>query len=373
MPELAAGGIVTEARVRLGTLMAVPDMLRKFGVDPRRVLVEFDLDPADFEDPDHTIPFATEGRILVRCAEVTRCPHFGLLTGQRATLSVFGALGFLVQSAPSVRTALRIATHHFRVHNPGAAVEVIEDGSYVTFRYTILQENMAGREQVLDEAMAVEFNVMRVLCGPDWLPNEVHFAHGPPPDRAPFRKFFRAALRFEQDETALVFGQHWLDAVPPGADPLLNRMMAQRVSELERFFGEDLVGQLRRMLPPLVAARSASLDDVARRVGLGPRTLIRRLAAEGTSFMQLREDARYLIASQLLETTHMLASDIAERIGYANPSAFTRAFLRWTGSGPADWRASRRKRFSKRPRTSGRSTKSDRPRAAGAGWTKRPK
>jgi AraC-like DNA-binding protein len=266
-----------------------------------------------------------------------------------------------------VRTALRIATHHFHVHNPGAAVHIIEDGLFITFRYTILQENMQGREQVLDEAMAVEFNVMRALCGDNWLPKEVHFAHAPPPDLVPFGKFFRAALRFEQDETALVFDRHWLDAVPPGADPLLNRMMAQRVSELELFFGEDLVGQVRQMLSPLVAARSGSLDDVARRVGLGPRTLIRRLAAEGTSFKQLHEEARYRIACQLLESTSMLASEIAERIGYANASSLTRAFLRWTGSGPAEWRESRRKR------ASGRSTNSDRPWAARAGSARRSK
>jgi hypothetical protein len=61
----------------------------------------------------------------------------------------------------------------------------------------------------------------------------VRFAHSSPPELAPFRKFFRAPLRFDAHETALVFARHWLDKAPAGADPLLNKMMAQRVNEME--------------------------------------------------------------------------------------------------------------------------------------------
>lgn len=327
--------------VRVGTLMAVPGLLREFGFDPARVLAEFDLAPAHFEDPDNTIPFATEGRILDRCAELARCPHFGLLAGQRVGLSLFGALGFLAQSAPDVRTALHLAVEHFRVHNAEAAIEIVEDGSSAAFRYTILQKNMKGREQVIDEALAVGFNVMRTLCGPHWLPQEVHFAHAPPPDHAPFRRFFQAALRFAHEDTALVFGRHWLDGAPAGADPVLHRMMAERVRDMESRFGEDLVSELRRMLPSLVRAHRASLPAVAQLFGIGPRTLSRRLAAEGTRFMQLREDACETLACQMLEDTSTPVNEVAERLGYANPSAFIRAFIRWTGIAPARWRASR--------------------------------
>ena len=105
-----------------------------------------------------------------------------------------------------------------------------------------------------------------------------------------------------------------------------------------------MAGQLRRRLPSLVTAHRASLAVVAKRVGLGARTLSRRLADEGTSFMQLREDVCYTLACQLLEGTHTAVNEIADYLGYAHPSAFTRAFRGWTGMGPAQWRASRRRR-----------------------------
>ncbi len=89
-----------------------------------------------------------------------------------------------------------------------------------------------------------------------------------------------------------------------------------------------------------VAAAKAQLIE-AERIGLGARTLSRRLAVEGASFRQLREEACYTLACQFLESTHLPANEIADLLGYANPSAFTRAFYRWTGMGPAQWRASR--------------------------------
>ncbi len=317
--------------------------MREFGLAPVLVLAEFGLTPAHFEDPENTIAFTTEGRLLGRCTELTRCPHFGLLTGQREGLSMFGALGFLVQSAPDLRSALDIAARHYQVHNPDAAVAIVEEGSFVTFRYTILRKEIDASAQILDEAMAIAFNVMRTLCGQNWLPNEVLFAHARPPDLAPFRQFFRAALRFDQDQTALVFGRHWLATVPPGSDPLLHRMMAERVRDIESHFGENLVSELRRMLPTLVKEHRASLAVVAQLFGFGARTLNRRLAAEGSSFLQLREEACATLACQLLENTGTPVSDIAYLPGYANASACTRAFHRWTGMGPAQWRASRRR------------------------------
>ncbi|HSG23140.1 MAG TPA: AraC family transcriptional regulator [Azonexus sp.] len=340
----AAASVSREHRVRVGALTAVPKLLREFGLDPGRVLAEFGIGPEHFEDPDNTIAFATEGRLLSRCAALSRCPHFGLLAGQREDLSVFGALGFLVQSAPDVRSALAIAERHYRVHNPDAAIQISEDGAFVTFRYTILQKGIEGREQILDEAMAIAFNVMRSLCGHSWLPNEVLFAHARPADPIPFRQCFHAAVRFDQNETALVFSRHWLDAVPPGANRLLYKIMAERVRDIESHIGEDFVTELRRLLPSLITARGASISVVARFFGLGTRTLSRRLAEAGASFMQLREEACETLACQLLEDTCMPVNEIAYLMGYANASAFTRAFERWTGMGPAQWRKANCKR-----------------------------
>jgi AraC-like DNA-binding protein len=351
--KLAGRGPVTTGLVRVATLMPVPELLRQHGVDPARVFAEFGLKSDYFDDPENTIPFATMSQFQRRCAELAHCPHWGLLTGQRDHASALGAVGFLMENSSDVRSALGELVRHHRTHNPNATVSLAEGDSFATLDYTILHAGLEQPEQILDAALALGFNLMRELCGQDWLATEVRFAYPRPRDVTPYRQFYGNTLRFDAGETALLFDRRWLDKPIVRADPLLHLMMTDRVSELESHLGDDLVGQIRRVLPALVTAGGASLAVVARHVGLGARTLNRHLAAERTSFVRLREEARYAIACQLLEGSHLLASEIADRVGYANPSAFSRAFVRWSGVAPAQWRASKRRQSSRRPRSSG--------------------
>jgi len=195
---------------------------------------------------------------------------------------------------------------------------------------------------------------MKSLCGQDWRPSQVRLAHARPDDVAEFRRVFHADLYFDAAETARVFSRSCLDKVPLTADPVLHRMMTHRVSELTLSAGEDVVGQLRRVLPWLLTTRNVSLAAAAKAVGLSARTLNRRLADEETSFTELRDDVCFAIASQLLEGTRMPVGEVATLLGYANLSASTRAFTRWSGMGPAQWRAARSKRRGRRSGGGGR-------------------
>jgi AraC-like DNA-binding protein len=339
----APGELVAKGRIRVATLIPVPRLLQEHGIDPVPVLAELGLALTDFADPETTIPFPIMGRLLAMSARLTNCPHFGLMTGARQRGSALGAVGFLAQSASDVRTGLAVLVRHFQKHNPNAVIDVEERDSYAAFRFTILPTRIEGREQILDGAMAIAFNIMHTLCGPDWSATEVRFAHARPENVTPLRRFFGTTLRFDAGETALIFRRRWLDQKAATADPVLHAMMETRVVELESELAKDLVATLRRLLPGLVMERMASIGVTADRAGLSARTLSRRLAAEGTTFLQLREEACRSLAVQLLERTHLPAGEIANQLGYSHPSAFTRAFQRWTGLGPAEWRASGRR------------------------------
>ena len=347
VPRSSPDGVIAEGMVRIGPYMSVPAVLGERGIDPAPLLAEFGLKPAHFLHPDNTFPFREAGRLFARCAEVADCPHFALLVGQRASFSSLGIVGFLMGSAPDVRTALQEMSGHFRAHNPNVAITVVEEESFAVFGFKILQSGVESSAHILDFAMAIGLNIMQAMCGPDWHPIEMRFAHARPPDLGPYR-FFGSVLRFDEGESALVFAQQWMDSRPRGTDPLLHMMMARRIGDIEVNYSEDLVGQIRRMLPALLLQHTTSLATLAKRLGLGVRTLNRRLAAEGTTFVQLREEASNVTARQLLESTRMQASEIASVLGYANLSAFTRAFRRWEGVTPTQWRASKRPRSLKR-------------------------
>ncbi len=196
-----------------------------------------------------------------------------------------------------------------------------------------------GTDQIYDGALAILFNTLRALCGPAWLPTEVLFSRRRPGNIQPYRDFFRVPLRFDMEQTALVFPTKWLDHAVPGADPVPRQRIERRIAALASLDHPDLVSQLRRLLRVLLTTHRGSLEQVAQLFSMQGRTLNRRLKARGATFQALVDEGRYEIARQLLEHTHMSMSEIAATLDYAAASAFTRAFRRWSGTTPAAWRA----------------------------------
>jgi AraC-like DNA-binding protein len=176
---------------------------------------------------------------------------------------------------------------------------------------------------------------MRELCGPAWVPTEVLLAHSPPADPSPFRQLFRSPVRFNAELNTLRFPSHWLDQPVKGADPqLLRQLQAQANARVP----PDLVERLRRALRVLLLNRVVSGDAVAEMLAMHRRTLNRRLQALGTTFREVLDDVRYEAAFQLLDSTELPVEEIAEALGYASVSPFTRAFRRRTGMPPGHWR-----------------------------------
>jgi len=120
--------------VRIGTMQAVPEVLRRLGADPPQVLAEAGIDPGLFDNPDNRISLAARGRLFSRCVASTGCRHFGLLVGQQARLNSFGLVGLLAKYSPDVGTALRSLVRFFHLHNRGATIELAVAGDRTTFR-----------------------------------------------------------------------------------------------------------------------------------------------------------------------------------------------------------------------------------------------
>jgi len=135
----------------------------------------------------------------------------------------------------------------------------------------------------------------------------------------------------------------WLDRSIPADDPELIRLLQRQVSTLETKHTGNLVAQVREALRAAILAGYAGEERIAALLSLHKRTLHRRLVDEGTQFRVLDAECRYDIARQFLEHSDLAIADVAETLGYAETSAFTRAFRRWSGTTPARWRAQYRR------------------------------
>ncbi len=332
------GPPVAEGMLRVDAIARLPAVLRELGLEPGSTLAATGLDPRSFDDPRSEIPIASLGRLLAHAAVASGCEHVGLLVGERSPLASLGLVGQLVQHSPDVGTALRSLSAHLPLRDRGGVAPLLVQNGIATLGYEIYQPGVEGADQICDAAIAIGMNVMRALCGTAWRPTEVLFAHRRPADLHPFRRLFGAPLCFDAERSALVFASSWLDRRTPGADPALFGELVGRVRALESATACDLVVDLRRMLRVLLPTGGGSVGELAERLSLHRRTLNRRLRASGTSLQRLIQEGRFEIARQLVENTRMPFTRIAATLGYADASAFTRAFQRWTRRSPSAWR-----------------------------------
>jgi AraC-like DNA-binding protein len=328
-----------DAQVRVGASVAIPATLRSLGADPAEVLAEAGFDLEFFEVPDNLISFAARSRLMAHCAARTGCPYFGLLVGQRNGLHSLGLVGLLVKYSPDVGTALRNLVRYTHLHVRGAAFGLAVEGGVASFSYDIYEPYVEGHDQTGDGAMAAYCNGVRELCGPEWRPVEVRFAHRKPPDVGPYRRFFRVPLRFDAEQYALRFSAYWLNRRLPDVDPELRHLLRDQIEMLETHYGDDFPDRVRRVLRVALITGRASADEIATLFTMHTRSMHRRLSAFGTSFQQILDESRFEIARQMLADSTMEVGQIAGVLDYAAPGAFTRAFRRWSGTTPAQWRA----------------------------------
>lgn len=336
-PGLAPAGFPT-ATVRIGGT-AIPEVLETLGLDPAEVLAEFGIDDTLFDDPDNVIALVTLGRLLQYCAARTRCAHIGLLVGQRTSLHSLGLVGLAARYAPNVEAALRTIAAHFHLHNAGVQIAVSAYDRYATLAHDIHQPNIPAASQFCDGSLAGFCNVLRALCGPTWQPTEVRLAHARPADVRPYRRIFRAPVRFDADRNVIVFPVAWMARPLPASDPALTTLLQRQLATLEARYAHSFPQQVRAMLRSVLLSGNASAEHVAGLFSMHSRTLRRRLAASGTTFKALADEGRQALARELLANTSLDVSHIAASLDYADSSAFTRAFRRWTGTTPAAWRA----------------------------------
>ena len=328
----------SDTTVRIATLTALPVVLKKLGYDPATVLAEKGFELSLFDNSENLISYAKRSQLIKHCVSKTQCQHFGHLIGRHTDVSSFGLVGLLIQQSTDIATALRSLERYAHLHVRGAVIylEVKDDQAFLG--YSIIQSGIEAPEQIEDGAVTIAFNIMRNLCGPKWHPSNILFAHRKPVDARPFRQFFKTPLSFDAERSGVLFPSNCLQQPVIGANPEQRRLLQKQIDQLENSFRGDFAEQVRRVLHPALLTQQASADNIAALFSIHQRTMHRRLNACSTSFQKLADESRFEITRQLLENSSMKLSQIAETLDYADASAFTRAFRRWSGTTPSLWR-----------------------------------
>lgn len=324
--------------LRVGPLMLIPAVLREYGHDPAEVLADVGLSLDLLAEPGNRLSIAARCRLVAACCQRLQREDLGVLVGQRVELSHLGLVGVLLRCSRNVRQAV-----DYLVRYQGFLIRTnvlrMDSGRYsvlFSYREPLTAE---GSTQIGDGILAGLCALMRALCGSDWVPNQVHFAHPAPSDLTAFRNHFRCPLVFSDNEYALSFPVRHLSRQLADVESGLLEVIVRQVEN--DLFPPDVCFPARVFESIETSMRSgkASSETVAALLGLPVRTLSRTLERQGLSYQRMLDEVRYRNARRMLKDLNVSVAQIAEFLGYKDAASFTRAFRRWSGKTPIDWRS----------------------------------
>jgi AraC-like DNA-binding protein len=325
-----------ESYQRVGPLTAIPSVLRQFDQDPAKVIASTGLEPKILDDAENAISFSEGGRLLQACVTATRCPYFGLMVGQRSGTKDLGLVGQLMRNAPTLGRAIYDVCVNQQRYVKGSVVYLSIQGEVAYWGYGIHHPEMQAIEQAYDLVMVMVLNIMRELSGIS--PEQVRLARHVPKNVGLYRQVFGQMPIFDAEQNALVFSSKLLNSSVRMSNPQLRIVLEKSVASYWAVTQPSASERVVRILRAQSVCGTATLSNTASDLGIHIKALNRKLHNEGTCFRDLRNQARFEIARQLLTSTRMNVTSIALALGYAETSDFTRAFQAWSGEPPSAWR-----------------------------------
>ena len=187
--------------------------------------------------------------------------------------------------------------------------------------------------------MAVFLRMCRITAGNHIDPVRLDLTHSRPACGDEFERVFRSAVEFNAVDNRLCFDRAVVETSLPTANPELARINDLAVIDyLARFDRENTSMQVRTRIIELLPAGTPRQASIARELNISLRSMQRNLKLEGTSFNELLDNTRRELAMHYIRETHRHLGEIAYLLGFSEPSSFTRAFRRWTGVTPQQFR-----------------------------------
>ncbi len=268
-----------------------------------------------------------------------------------------GSLSFGAVSAPTLRDALELLVRYGHVRDPcfGFHLRTVKRDARIEIRERIDlldEERVPEIESFLLSTQALIESILGRKLGQAKIEIAARPAYADL-----YRRYFSGTVRLGSDVSALVIPATWLDQPSPFADVELHRSSVLKLEAMaERLKGKRYTAALVEELMTTGGHGGRSLEEVAGRLAVSPRTLIRRLKEAGTTYRERRDAHRRKLALQLLSDTALTAAEVAYRVGYEDASNFGKACHRWFGCGPAALRRQLRERPRKRVRRGRTST-----------------
>lgn len=316
--------------------------IETYGLDPRALFERAGLDPDSLENPLARYPYRDVRKVWELSIEETGDPCFALIAARQWHPSNFHALGYAWLASRSLKEALQRLIRYFRVVTTDPEeLSLVETDQAYEFMIDTSSVVYRGLDAEYDFILAILIDACRLSLGEGFNPQRVCLQRSPPSCRDRFEKFFGCLPEFDAPNYLLSFDKAALDKQLPTGNAEVARANDQVILRyLAQLNRSDLVMRVKVALIENLPSGQVSKEQVSEALGVSLRTLQRKLHDEGTSFKQLLDETRHELADGYIKNHQVSLGEITYLLGFSEASNFSRAFKRWTGSSPTEFRRS---------------------------------
>lgn len=272
-------------------------------------------------------------------ATLLKDDHLGLHVGERIRPGHYGVLGYVAMNCATLGEALQGLQRYQRLVIDLGPVGIEQADADLVLSWR--PDSERPFRQLAECNLAGLITFARWISGSSTSPRRIDFNYPAPAILDEHRRVFGCELRFNEPCYRLWLPREWLSARLIQPDPEMRALML-RLAEKQMFSltqgSDDVLVKARGLIARQLSNGDPELAGVASALALSPRSLQRKLQEAGLSFTQVVDEVRRELAERYLADPKLDLTDVAFLLGFSEQSAFNRAFRRWTGQPPQQWR-----------------------------------
>lgn len=337
--DLPPGG----GQVRAANFAGLAGVARKMGRDARGIVERHGMEARVLTDPESLVAPQQVADTFEYCSTVFDDPLFGLHMATIQDPEVFGCVTALCRAAPTFRAGVRCLIDYLPVvHAPDCEVVLIEGRETAELTW-LVNTDIGINDQANYQAALLNVKLLQAMGGPSFKPSWVSVSAATRSGDLPeLERVLGCRVTPRSPRNSVAFPVHALEQPVPSANRLLFRLLGGYLERVKAAQSHSLVDRVESYIRGSLASGTCSIERCAEKLGMSVRTLQAKLAEQGSRFSELVERQRAAVAKAHLAEAHLSLDDIAERLGYGEQTSFGRAFKRWTGMTPQQYRTNSR-------------------------------
>lgn len=334
--DVAPGG----GQVRAANFAGLAGVARNLGRDARGIVERHGMEARVLTDPESLIAPQQLADTLEYCSSIFDDPLFGLHIATLQDPEVFGCVTALCRAAPTVRAGIRCLIDFLPVvHAPDCEVVLIEGRETAELTW-LVNADIGVNDQANYQAALLNMKLLQAIGGPSFKPSWVSLsADARPSDIPEIERTLGCRVMGQASRNSVAFPVMTLEQPVPSANRLLYKLLGSYLQRVKSEHSQSIIDKVESYIRGSLASGKCSIERCADKVGMSVRTLQSRLSAEDARFSELVEKQRETLAKVHLKDRRLSLDEIADRLGYGEQTSFGRAFKRWTGVTPQQFRA----------------------------------